>query len=375
MSITSESHTASTQPNKEQIRRWRRYLAEERQEADTYRALARQRQGIDGEILMRLSEAEARHEQHWLSLLGPHAFPAPRIPLRSRLLSTLAKAFGSVFVLAMAQRSEQRSAYDMDQDATSAMAADEHLHSEVIRALASASRSRMSGTFRAAVFGANDGLVSNLALVMGIAAAASTPQIILFTGITGLLAGALSMAAGEYVSVKSQTELLAATQPDDSLDVSELDQQANELKLLYMARGEDEDIAEAHAQRILKDISEAQSVSDDPKKAGVNQLVEHLEEKNFVEVGTAPKAAASSFLFFAFGAIIPCLPYIFGLSGPTAMVIACILVGIALLVTGGIVGVLSGASPAPRALRQLAIGYAAAAVTYLLGTLSSSLLA
>src|SRR5690606_28785313 len=118
-------------------------------------------------------------------------------------------------------------------------AADEQIHEEVIRGLAARGRARLSGTFRAAVFGANDGLVSNLALVMGIGATGVSTPIILATGVAGLLAGALSMAAGEYVSVRSQRELLEASNPNPAADsvVPDLDVDANELALVYRARG------------------------------------------------------------------------------------------------------------------------------------------
>src|SRR5690606_12271262 len=126
--------------------------------------------------------------------------------------------FGGVFVLALAQRAEARSSYAADDDATTTMAADEQIHGEVVRSLATRGRSRMSGMFRAGVFGANDGLVSNLALVLGIGATGVSGQTVLFTGIAGLLAGALSMGAGEYVSVRSQRELLEASRPDPSAE-------------------------------------------------------------------------------------------------------------------------------------------------------------
>ncbi len=96
----------------------------------------------------------------------------------------------------------------------SAMAADEAIHEEVVRGLAARGRNRLSGTFRAAVFGANDGLVSNLSLVLGVTAAGLSPGGVLATGVAGLLAGALSMGAGEYVSVHSQRELLEASTPE-----------------------------------------------------------------------------------------------------------------------------------------------------------------
>ncbi len=126
--------------------------------------------GEERAILLALAEAEGRHEAHWLELLGPHAARVPAVSLRTRILAFFARRFGSVFVLALAQRAESRSPYERDADATPAMAADERIHGEVVRGLAARGRQRLAGSFRAAVFGANDGLVSNLALVLGIGA-------------------------------------------------------------------------------------------------------------------------------------------------------------------------------------------------------------
>ena len=114
-------------------------------------------------------------------------------------------------------------------------------------------RVRLSGTFRAAVFGANNGLVSNLALVLGIGATGVDVRTILFTGLAGLLAGALSMGAGEYVSVRSQRELLQSTQPDPESQsaLPHLDVDANELALVYRARGMQPPEAEEHARTVL----------------------------------------------------------------------------------------------------------------------------
>src|SRR5690606_23909993 len=132
----------------------------------------------------------------------------------------------------------------------------EQIHEEVIRGLAARGRARLSGTFRAAVFGANDGLVSNLALVMGIGATGVSTPIILATGVAGLLAGALSMAAGEYVSVRSQRELLAASDPNPAAAsvVPDLAVDANELALVYRARGLSSADAEAKARRTISNL-------------------------------------------------------------------------------------------------------------------------
>lgn len=155
-------------PTPAAVRRWRRFLADERREATVYRELAARRQGEEREILIALARAESRHAEHWERLLGARGAGPGRASLRSSLLSVLARRFGSVFVLALAQHAETRSPYDADLDATQTMAADEAIHAEVVRGLAARGRARVSGTFRAAVFGANDGLVSNLALVLGV---------------------------------------------------------------------------------------------------------------------------------------------------------------------------------------------------------------
>jgi len=343
-----------SQPSAKSLRKWRRFLADERAEASVYRDLAGRRTGEDREILLALAEAEARHEAHWLELLGDQVGRAQRGDIRTRMLGWLARRFGSVFVLALAQRAEARSPYDTDADATPAMAADERIHGEVVRALAARGRNRLSGTFRAAVFGANDGLVSNLALVLGVGATGIPTPLILATGLAGLLAGALSMGAGEFVSVRSQRELLAASDPDPDADsaLPFLDVDANELALVYRARGMSELEADEHAAEILRDLSVERPV---------------VVAREHEEIGSALGAAVSSFLFFASGAIIPVLPYLFGASGIAAVIIAAALVGLALLCTGAVVGLLSGGPPLLRALRQLAIGFGAAGATYLLG--------
>jgi VIT1/CCC1 family predicted Fe2+/Mn2+ transporter len=352
-------------PDANQIRRWRQYLADERAEAATYRYLAQKRHGEEREILLALADAEGRHEAHWLSLLGLDAGRPARPSWRNRVLGSLARRFGSVFVLALAQRAEGRSPYSEDPAATSAMAADEQIHEEVVRALATRGRHRLSGNFRAAVFGANDGLVSNLALVMGIGATGVSPQFVLFSGLAGLLAGALSMGAGEYVSVRSQRELLAASRPTQvTLSAAkELDIDANELVLVYRARGMSRAAAEHRAAERMGvyNCDCDPSFSVQPPAPGNEATEEHQE------IGTGIGAAVSSFCFFASGAVIPVLPYLLGFSGLPAVILACVLVGCALLGTGAVVGLLSGASPLKRALRQLAIGFGAAAVTYLLG--------
>jgi len=353
---------AAAEPTAADRRRWARYLVEERAEGHVYQKLASRRTGEEREILLSLADAERRHEQHWLDLLGAEPGRLPRAGIRSRLLGWMAGRFGSIFVLALAQSAEARSPYDSEQYATPAMRADEKVHYEVVRGLAARGRRRLSGSFRAAVFGANDGLVSNLALVLGIGATGVSSGFVLFSGIAGLLAGALSMGAGEFVSVRSQRELLASTEAneDAAASAADLDIDENELALVYRARGIGQQEALERARRIV-----------DAARAGVERTATgpvHVHAGDDHEiVGSDWTAAISSFLLFASGAIIPVLPWLFGLEGTTAVVVALLLVGIALLSTGAMVGILSGGPPLRRALRQLAIGFGAAAVTYVLG--------
>lgn len=372
-------------PTPTQIRRWRQYLADERAEASVYRDLAGRRSGEERQILLALADAEGRHEEHWLELLGEHVGKPRRGDIRTRLLGFLARRFGSVFVLALAQRAEARSPYESDADATVTMAADERIHEEVVRGLATRGRQRLSGTFRAAVFGANDGLVSNLSLILGVGATGVSSSIVLLTGIAGLLAGALSMGAGEYVSVRSQRELLEASRPGAvaAAALPHLDLEANELTLVYRARGMSIEDAAAHADEVLAalhtqtdpfampfgaaPLSAAGAAGAGADGAGADAAGEHDAPDEHEAIGTGISAAISSFCFFASGAVIPVLPYLFGLQGIVAIVVAAVLVGLSLLGTGAVVGLLSGAPPLRRALRQLLIGYGAAAVTYALG--------
>ena len=355
-------HHPVTQPSEAQIRRWRRYLADEESEARIYRYLAQRAEGKDREILMQVAEAEKRHQQHWRDMLGEHVGKPVRPSLSSAFLQFMAKHFGSVFILAMAQMAESRSPYAEDPDATEEMAADEAIHEEIIRALATSGREKLSGNFRAAVFGANDGLVSNLALTIGITASGAASSMVLLSGIAGLLAGALSMAAGEFVSVRSQRELLDASQPTQvTLRVAgDLDIDANELELIYRARGMDEEAAHHRALERFGYLD----CDCDPSLS--HRADEDGEEEN-VALGTDIGAAAASFSFFASGALVPILPYIFGLSGVWAMLLSLLFVTMALGFTGGIVGLLSGSSPMRRGLRQILIGLGAAGITYLLG--------
>ncbi|MDK8550809.1 VIT1/CCC1 transporter family protein [Corynebacterium pseudodiphtheriticum] len=389
-------------PSEEQLERWRRYLANERSEAAVYKTLAaRQKNPEDREILSKIAEAESRHQRYWRDKLGDQLGTPRKADFNTRLLGFLAKIFGSVFTLALMQSAESRSPYLADEDASDQLAMDEKVHAEVVRGLATRSRERMSGTFRAAVFGVNDGLVSNLALVLGVLGSGVGSTVVLITGVSGLLAGALSMAAGEFISVKSQNELLGASTPQTSSSTmaANVDVEANELALVFRARGMSEAEAQYKADQLFARISHsAESYAESfgggghsPENPGLeNSSAENpstesagpenpstevrggeaAEDEEFAEAhtpGGAWEAAISSFCFFAGGALLPILPFIFGASTTLGAVIAVVLVSLALLITGAVTGILSGKPPAWRGLRQLLIGLGAAGITYLLG--------
>ncbi|MCT1607720.1 VIT1/CCC1 transporter family protein [Nesterenkonia massiliensis] len=359
----TEESSGPAAPSPTQIRRWRKYLADEIAEAKLYEDLARRKDGEERQILLGLAAAERRHQQHWRDLLGPHAERLPAPSVHRVLLGQLARIFGSVFILALAQRAEGDSPYSRDEDATRGMAADEEIHEEVIRALAARGREKLSGGFRAAVFGANDGLVSNFALIMGMGGTGVSATVVLLSGVAGLLAGALSMAAGEFISVRSQRELLDATRPTQATlrAAPDLDLDHNELVLVYRARGLSPEDAEHRALERLGifECNCRPEMSHNPEEVA----------DEYEAVGSAWTAAGSSFCFFAVGAIIPVLPYLLGAEGLSAVVISTVLVGLALMATGAVVGLLSGASPLTRGLRQLGIGLGAAAITYIIGSL------
>lgn len=377
----------SDRPTKAQLNRWRRYLADERAEGAVYRELARKKSGEEREILLAIAEAESRHEEYWRARLGDDVGLPRRASLDTRILAWMSRRFGSVFVLGLMQSAETRNHYLSDKDATEQMAADEAIHAEVVRGLAARGRAKMSGDFRAAIFGANDGLVSNLALLLGMYGAGAGQATMLTAGIAGLLSGALSMAAGEYVSVTSQKELLAASAPDPETRtaVPKLDVERNELELVYRARGLDPEAAKEKAAAVFAEIASLEDLrglrdgadeddaedtvdAEDAVDAGLDTDDDVVEEAE-AETGSGVSAAISSFLCFGGGALVPVIPLIFGMTGLAAMVVAVVLVGVVLMITGGLVGMLSGVSPWLRALRQLAIGVGAAAATYALGTL------
>ena len=220
-------------------------------------------------------------------------------------------------------------------------------------------RSVGGNAIRAAVLGGNDGLVSNFSLVMGIAGATVAQTGVLLAGIAGLLAGALSMALGEWISVKSSQELY---ENQMQLEMDELETnpegERKELKLIYMAKGIPEDQAVKIVDDLMKDKNLAHQVLV-KEELGIN--AEELK-------GSAIEAALSSFFLFAIGAIIPVLPFMF-LSGYQAIVLSTLLSAIGLFLIGAAITLFTGRNVWFSGFRQVIFGLAAAAVTFGIGKL------
>lgn len=219
-------------------------------------------------------------------------------------------------------------------------------------------RASRSGTLRAAIFGINDGLVSNLSLVMGVAGATADSRFVVLAGVAGLLAGAFSMAAGEYISMQSQRELF---QRQIQLEREEMrimpDAEERELAAIYRSKG----IPAPEAARL------AHRLMQDPEAALDTKVREELG-LDPDELGSPWGAAGSSFVAFGIGAIIPLAPYLLT-SGATALIAAFVLALAALFVVGAGVSLVTGRSLIFSGLRQVAIGALAAGVTFLVGTL------
>ncbi|HET9345834.1 MAG TPA: VIT1/CCC1 transporter family protein [Candidatus Limnocylindrales bacterium] len=332
----------------------------------------------------RIAANERRHADIWARKLEERGAEVPPPPTRPRprvaIIVLLARLFGTNAVtdLVTALEGDEEELYEgQSSPEVASIAADEREHAEIWRGLktgATASvdqqiaarerwhRSGRSGTLRAVIFGVSDGLVSNLALVMGVAGAAGTagadPRFIVLAGIAGLLAGAFSMAAGEYISMQSQRELF---ERQIALERAELEampeEEQAEMAALYRAKGFPPDEADAIAARLF----------EDPERA-LDTLIREELGLDPRELGSPIGAAGGSFVSFAVGAAVPVLPYIVT-SGPAAFASSIALSLLALFAVGAGVSLLTGRGFLFSGIRQVAIGAAAALVTFAVGSL------
>lgn len=331
------------------------------------------------EVYRRLAAVESAHAEFWRNQLarsGVETDPK-HVGFRTRALIWLARRFGPQFVLPSVSALERRGSgqYDTQPEAVAGgLPRAERSHRRIVHAIERAVPGGLSGTalarlegrhraggnaLRAAVLGANDGLVSNLSLVMGVAGAAVSSSTILLTGLAGLAAGACSMAMGEWLSVTSAREL---NQRQIDIEADELsrmpEEEKEELVLIYQSKGLAEPEARALTERLFANKDTAldtlvrEELGFDPEELG----------------GSAWTAAFSSFGLFAVGAIFPVAPFVV-FSGLPAVFASLALSGLALVLIGVGTSLYTGRSMAYSAVRQVLFGFAAAGVTYALGAL------
>src|SRR5499426_76121 len=362
----------------------RRYLENWQDEVDSaseYRAMAASEPDPHlAKVYANLAAMEEGHIKFWEERLRRAGAPVPprRASWRSRLLAALARHLGPDLVLATiaAKETVDQNAYaKQPETAGTAMPGHERWHARVLRELVSTQPRGLQGSFlgrlegrhrsvggnalRAAVLGANDGLCSNLSLVMGVAGASLDTHGILVTGLAGLLAGAGSMALGEWVSVTSAREL---AEREIRIEASELSEdpegEGEELKLIYEAKGLSSSEAATMARRLLADRTTAidalarEALGIDPKELG----------------GSAWEAAVTSFALFALGAVVPILPFVF-LRGMPAVAASAAVSALALFALGAAITVFTGAPVWRSGGRQLILGLAAASLTFGIGKL------
>lgn len=351
-------------------------LVDELNGAALYDALAAaERDERLAEVYRRLANVERRHADRWrkkLEAAGETSLTF-KPSWRTRTLGWLARRFGTSVVLPSVQTLERADTnkYASQSDARD-FHGDERSHSRVIELMTSMrggfagtdvarleGRHRTAGgnALRAAVLGANDGLVSNLSLVMGVAGAAMSERTILITGLAGLLAGAGSMALGEWLSVQSSRELYRhqlETEEEELLAAPE--EEEEELALIYQARGLGEEQARAFASSMMRDTNTAletlarEELGIDPQELG----------------GSAWQAAIVSFFLFSMGAVVPVIPYFFT-SGSTAILFSVVFSTVALFTVGAAITLFTGRPVWLSGLRQVAFGLIAAALTYGIG--------
>ncbi len=362
------------------IERYRtNYLAEQDGTA-LYKSLAEtERDPHLAELYRRMAETEQRHANIWADYLrkAGETIPTYTPGWRIRMIIWLAKRFGVNSVLPMVSSMERGASHDYDtqpEARAAGMPKDERSHERLFRSVeitgggvAGPALARFEGrhrgtggnALRAAVLGASDGLVTNLSLVMGVAGANLPGHTILFTGLVGMLAGALSMSIGEWLSVQSARELYTHQIAVESQELLEMpEEEREELALIYEAKGIDRETANRMAERIMSqgdaalDTLVREELGIDPEELG----------------GSAWTASIMSFILFAIGAVIPVIPFAFG-SGIEAVLSSVLLGILGLFIVGVGITLTTGAPLIKSAGRQILLGLAAAAITFGLGSL------
>jgi VIT1/CCC1 family predicted Fe2+/Mn2+ transporter len=356
---------------------WLQNLIDEREGAALYEGLAKYEKDQEkARSLLEIAQAERRHADVWRRKLEKEgvAIPPDRPSSRIRALIWLARRLGTAAVYPMVLEAEAGDAdkYDAQGGEAVAIADEERQHRRTLVGMSKgepsdareliATRERWhrssgaAGSIRAAIFGMNDGLVSNLSLILGVAGAGVEPRTVVVTGFAGLLAGAFSMAAGEYTSVASQRDLLTRQVEMEKREIEEApEEEAAELALIFKQKGLSTEQASRTAAEILKNPDSA-----------LDTLVREELGLDPNDLGSPMGAAVSSFAMFSVGALVPLIPFLLT-SGTPAVAWSAALAFVVLAGVGGLVGFLSGTSVVRSALRMAGLAALAAGVTYGVG--------
>lgn len=331
------------------------------------------------EVYRRMEEIELRHAARWEKLMAESGenVPAFQPTTRTRILAWLARKFGPEMILTSLQRMEQMGVdgYRGQSEGTD-LAGEEAGHANILSQISRTAlrggieggtlariegrhRSTGGNALRAAVLGANDGMVSNLSLIMGVAGASMDNHAVVIAGFAGLLAGAISMALGEWLSVQSSRELYENQIKIETLEIDRNPQEEiEELALIYEARGLPRDQAQVLASKIMENKEGAvqalarEELGVDPDELG----------------GSAWEAALTSFVLFAIGAIVPLLPFLF-FTGLTGVLVSIGFSTVGLFLLGVAVTLFTGQRLLYSGARMVVFGLIAAAVTFGIGKL------
>lgn len=344
-----------------------------------YKLLADHESDADvAEIFRQMSEIEKSHALSFLHKYDIPAEPFPAPSVRAKMLEWIGKVMGYDYILGVLMDTEKSLSNTIlktrKQLKPESSSVSDTAHVTILKNLLE-NQTKVSGSnlarfekrhrsvggnaLRAAVLGGNDGLVSNFSLVMGIAGATSGNEEVLLAGMAGLLAGALSMALGEWISVKSSQELY---ENQMNLEMEELELnpegEEKEIALIYMSKGIPQDQARFMAAEMIKDKSQAHLLLV-KEELGINS--EELK-------GSAMEAAVTSFLLFAIGAIIPVIPFFF-MAGFNAVLASTLISAIGLFIIGSAITLFTNKSILFSGMRQVVFGLAAAAITYGIGSI------
>ncbi len=332
---------------------------------------------IIANVFRQMSDIEKSHAEAFARKENISLENLMRPSWRAKILNTIGKIFGYDYVLGVlmdTEKSISNAIISIKEKNKQKLTGSETNHVKILRSILE-NEQRVTGAqlskfetrhrtvggnaIRAAVLGGNDGLVSNFSLVMGIAGATTGQQGLLLAGLAGLLAGALSMALGEWISVKSSQELY---ENQMQIEMEELENnpegEMRELALIYSAKGIPEEQAFQMAQDVMKDKNHAHEILV-KEELGIN--AEDLK-------GSAVEAAVYSFILFSIGAVIPVLPFIFT-SGIKAIILSVIMSAFGLFIIGAAITLFTGKNVWFSGLRQVLFGLIAAAITFGIGKL------